>query len=33
LAQGYVPIAQGSGGSLLMVQAPRAIRGGLNFIF
>jgi len=33
LAQGYVPIADANGGSLLVVQAPRAIRGGLNFIF
>jgi hypothetical protein len=33
LAQGYVPISEGSGNSLLIVQAPRAIRGGLNFIF
>jgi hypothetical protein len=33
LAQGYVPIGNGGGGSLLIVQAPRAIRGGLNFIF
>jgi hypothetical protein len=33
LAQGYVPISEGSGSSLLIVQAPRAIRGGLNFIF
>lgn len=33
LAQGYLPVGAGSGGSLLIVQAPRAIRGGLNFIF
>jgi hypothetical protein len=33
LAQGYLPIADGSGRSLLIVQAPRMIRGGLNFIF
>ncbi len=33
LAQGYLPIADGSQGSLLIVQAPRDIRGGLNFIF
>jgi hypothetical protein len=32
LAQGYIPVAEG-GQSLLVVQAPRAIRGGLNFIF
>ncbi|MBV8896839.1 MAG: hypothetical protein JO051_10035, partial [Acidobacteriaceae bacterium] len=33
LAQGYVPIASGNSSPLLIVQAPRAIRGGLNFIF
>jgi hypothetical protein len=33
LAQGYIPVANGTGGPLLIVQAPRAIRGGLNFIF
>lgn len=33
LAQGYVPIANGNSSPLLIVQAPRAIRGGLNFIF
>jgi len=32
LAQGYLPFDTG-GHRLLMVQAPRAIRGGLNFIF
>ena len=32
LAQGYLPLDTG-GHRLLMVQAPRAIRGGLNFIF
>ena len=31
LAQGYVPA--GSGGQLLIVQSPRAIRGGLNLTF
>jgi hypothetical protein len=31
LAQGYVPV--GSGGQLLIVQSPRAIRGGLNLTF
>lgn len=33
LAQGYLPLSAGEGGSLLVVQAPRAIRGSLNFIF
>ncbi len=33
LAQGYLPFNTGDGHTLLMVQAPRAIRGGLNFIF
>jgi hypothetical protein len=33
LAQGYVPLGAGDGQRLLIVQAPRAIRGGLNFTF
>jgi len=33
LAQGYIPLNTGDGRTLLVVQAPRAIRGGLNFIF
>ena len=33
LAQGYMPVASGQGRQLLVVQAPRAVRGGLNFIF
>jgi hypothetical protein len=33
LAQGYLPLNGGGGQSLLVVQAPRAIRGSLNFIF
>lgn len=33
LAQGYIPVPNGSDQSLLLVQAPRAIRGGVNFIF
>jgi hypothetical protein len=33
LAQGYLPLQDGSGRTLLLVQAPRAVRGGLNFIF
>jgi len=33
LAQGYLPLNGGDGRPLLVVQAPRAIRGSLNFIF
>jgi hypothetical protein len=33
LAQGYLPVDGGGARSLLVVQSPRAIRGGLNFIF
>ncbi len=33
LAQGYLPLYPGDGRRLLIVQSPRAIRGGLNFIF
>lgn len=33
LAQGYIPVASGQGRQLLVVQAPRAVRGGLNFVF
>jgi Carboxypeptidase regulatory-like domain len=33
LAQGYLPLPAGDGHSLLVVQAPRTIRGSLNFIF
>jgi Carboxypeptidase regulatory-like domain len=33
LAQGYVPIASADGQTMLLVQAPRAFRGGVNFIF
>ncbi|MBV8708293.1 MAG: TonB-dependent receptor [Acidobacteriaceae bacterium] len=33
LAQGYLPFDTGGGHRLLMVQAPRAIRGGVSFIF
>ncbi len=33
LAQGYLPFDTGNGHRLIIVQAPRAIRGGLNFIF
>jgi hypothetical protein len=33
LAQGYLPVEGGGGRNLLIVQSPRALRGGLNFIF
>jgi hypothetical protein len=33
LAQGYLPISLSSGQSLLLVETPRSIRGGLAFIF
>jgi hypothetical protein len=33
LAQGYLPVATGADTHMLIVQAPRSIRGGLNFIF
>lgn len=33
LAQGYVPMTSPDGGSLLLVQFPRTIRGGFSFIF
>jgi carboxypeptidase family protein len=33
LAQGYLPIATSGNQPLLLMQAPRAVRGGLNFIF
>jgi hypothetical protein len=33
LAQGYLPLYAVDGRKLLIVQSPRAIRGGLNFIF
>jgi len=33
LAQGYLPIASSGSQRLLLMQAPRAVRGGLNFIF
>jgi hypothetical protein len=33
LAQGYLPIAVSGNRPLLLMQAPRAVRGGLNFIF
>ena len=34
LAQGYLPVgSDGAGGRMLVVQSPRAVRGGLSFIF
>jgi hypothetical protein len=33
LAQGYLPFDTGGSHTLLITQSPRAIRGGLNFIF
>ena len=33
LAQGYIPLPTSNGNTLLVVQAPRCLRGGLNFIF
>ncbi len=33
LAQGYLPVQTASGQVLILTQSPRAIRGGLSFIF
>jgi hypothetical protein len=33
LAQGYLPIDTADGGRILLIQSPRAVRGGLSFIF
>ena len=33
LAQGYLPLRTSTGRQLLLIQAPRALRGGLSFIF
>ena len=33
LAQGYIPVGPGGPNQLLVVQSPRAIRGGLNLTF
>ncbi len=33
LAQGYLPIQSASGRRLLLIHSPRALRGGLSFIF
>jgi hypothetical protein len=32
LGQGYLPITEG-GQRVLLIQSPRALRGGLSFIF
>ena len=33
LAQGYLPISTSDGRKLYLIQNPRAVRGGLSFIF
>ncbi|MGC2659741.1 MAG: TonB-dependent receptor [Bryobacteraceae bacterium] len=33
LAQGYQPMNAGQNGRLLMIQTPRAVRGGVSFVF
>jgi hypothetical protein len=33
LAQGYLPIATPGGHRLVLIQSPRAVRGGLSLIF
>ena len=33
LAQGYLPLRTNTGRQFLLIQAPRALRGGLSFIF
>ena len=33
LSEGYLPIPSGSGSRSLLMQSPRAVRGGLSFIF
>jgi hypothetical protein len=33
LAQGYVPVYAADGRRLLLIHSPRAVRGGLAFIF
>jgi len=33
LAQGYLPISLPNGQQMLLVQTPRSVRGGVNFIF
>jgi hypothetical protein len=33
LGQGYLPVSAGDGRRVLLIQSPRALRGGLSFIF
>jgi hypothetical protein len=33
LAQGYLPLSTADGQRILLVESPRAFRGGFNFIF
>ena len=33
LAQGYIPVATPDGRQMWLVQLPRAVRGGVSFIF
>jgi hypothetical protein len=33
LAQGYIPLGSSDGKTLLLIHSPRAVRGGLSFIF
>lgn len=33
LGQGYIPVTGSDGRTLLLMQAPKTVRGGLNFIF
>ena len=33
LAEGYQPVNAGQNGKLLMIQTPRAVRGGVSFVF
>jgi hypothetical protein len=33
LAQGYLPIETAAGRRIILTQTPRAVRGGLSFIF
>jgi hypothetical protein len=33
LAEGYVPLSTPDGGRLVLVQAPRSVRGTISFIF
>jgi hypothetical protein len=33
MAQGYIPLSVAGGQRLLLVENPRSVRGGVNFIF